>query len=823
MFPAILRPRSNSRNGQEQSDDTMRRGSSSRYDGAHKDKDPDELELVGGGSDNKNWRGIIISLLVIMLIVSLIVIAAFIVMPDNYLPKEFLFDDIFNETFKPSYHEMQWISGSKYVFKDQFKNILWRDLETEESDILITNRTLDDEQASNFWVNADMTHILLACYVKSLYRYSSYAKYKIYDIETELLVDLTAPGLKEVVDLRYAGWAQTGSALVFVYKNNLYYMDSVPQEYKVPAGNTAQQVTTTGQEGVIFHGVPDWVYEEEVLAKDNALYWSQDGASLVYATFNDSGIEKSWYPKYDNLLYSKVEELAYPKAGFANPTISLQVVNVSDLGNPITLVPPEIISKKDYYYQHVVWVDTNQVAVVWLNRPQNVSILTLCQVKTGECTINHDLRTPDGWVVDRGPPIFSKGSSELDYVRILPQREGSSGDYLHLALVSTHEAPGQVTFLTRGRWEVTEIVAYDKSEKLVYFLSTERSIRGRHLYSVSTEEPNKRTCLSCDGQANCTYYSAAFSPDGSWFKLNCLGFAVPHTIMKKTGTDRSVVVETNEVLAKALKEKSFPNKTFMELEVGDYTIPIQLWEPRVKDEKRKHPILVNVYGGPGSQMVNDKFELGWNAYLSSKYYVIIVNIDGRGSGFQGQKHLYKIFKRLGTYEVEDQLIAVRHILKNIEYVNTTKVGIWGWSYGGFVASMALSYGDDEETFKYGIAVAPVTDFRYYDSIYTERYMGCPAAVDNLQGYKLTNVSSRAKAFKGRNYFLIHGTADDNVHFQNSADLVRSLVQEEVMLRTQYYPDQKHDLDDPHVERHLYNAMSEFVHESIQKKDQNTEL
>ncbi len=224
-------------------------------------------------------------------------------------------------------------------------------------------------------------------------------------------------------------------------------MDSVPQEYKVPAGNTAQQVTYTGEEGVIFHGIPDWVYEEEVLATDNALYWSEDGASLIYATFNDSGIEKAWYPKYDNLLYGRVEEFTYPKAGFANPTFTLQVVNVSDFGNPVTLVPPEIISKKDYYYQHVVWVDTNQVSVVWLNRPQNVSILTLCQVKTGECIINHDLRTPGGWVVDRGPPIFSKGSSVLDYVRILPQREGSSGDYLHAALVSTDVSSCFYTFL----------------------------------------------------------------------------------------------------------------------------------------------------------------------------------------------------------------------------------------------------------------------------------------------------------------------------------------------------------------------------------------
>ncbi len=231
-------------------------------------------------------------------------------------------------------------------------------------------------------------------------------------------------------------------------------------------------------------------------------------------------------------------------------------------------------------------------------------------------------------------------------------------------------------------------------------------------------------------------------------------------MMKKTGTNRSVIVETNEVLSKALEGKSFPNKTFKQLRVGDYTIPIQLWEPRVKDEKRKHPILVNVYGGPGSQMVNDRFELGWNAYLSSKYYVIIVNIDGRGSGFQGQKHLYQIYRKLGTLEVQDQVIAVRHILKSIEYVNTTKVGIWGWSYGGFVASMALS--SDDGIFKYGIAVAPVTDFRYYDSIYTERYMGLPEAVDNLQGYKLTNVSARAKAFKGLNYFLIHGTADSEL-------------------------------------------------------------
>ncbi|XP_038072589.1 inactive dipeptidyl peptidase 10-like isoform X2 [Patiria miniata] len=784
-------------------------------------KSPSE-ELVGGGSDNRNWRGIAISLVVILLIVSLIVIAVFIVMPDWHLPKEFLFDDIFNETFKPKHYDVQWLSGSKYVHKDNYNNIIWKDLQLDQSGVLLTNRTLDEEGGTKFWVNSDMTHILLACSVRDLYRHSFYAKYKLYNIETGSSVGLTAPGLKETVDLRYAAWVPGGSALIYVYKNDMYYLESIPHgDEKVPVGDTAVRITETGEEGTIFNGIPDWVYEEELLSRDNAIYWSSDGTKLVYASFNDTDVDKARYPKYENLRYSELEEFSYPKAGYQNPTVSLQVTSIADLGNQVTLVPPDTISKRDYYYHHVVWVNDDLIAVTWLNRPQNYSVLTLCRVDSGACQINYEYETPGGWIVDRGAPKFSEGSSPIDYVRILPQREVAHGNFYHVALVTTDESPGRVTFLTQGTWEVTSIVAYSQSDKLVYYISTEQSIRSRELYSVSTERPFTRRCLSCDLHVNCTYYDTSFSPDNSWYKLNCLGPGIPRTTLHQTSTDRVLVVETNEALTKALEGKAYPNKTFYEIQVGEYKLPIQMWIPPKMDLNRKHPILVHVYGGPGSQMVNDRFELGWNAYLSSKYFVIVVNIDGRGSGFQGEKHLYQIYKRFGTVEVQDQVIGVRHILKMFPYINSTKVGIWGWSYGGFAASMALS--SENDIFKYGIAVAPVTDFRYYDSIYTERYMGLPESCDNMEGYKHTNVSARARNIKGFNFLLVHGTADDNVHFQNSADFVRSLVQEEVVLRTQFYPDQRHSLDDSHVQRHLYDIMSDFVNNSIQRKYLNTEL
>ncbi|XP_022111974.1 dipeptidyl aminopeptidase-like protein 6 [Acanthaster planci] len=766
--------------------------------------------------------GICLHVFINKVLFSVIVIVGLFADEDWYLPKEFLFDDIFNETFKPKHYDLQWLSGSKYVHKDNYKNIIWKDLETEESGVLITNRTLSEEDATKFWVNSDMTYILLACNIKNLYRHSFYAQYKLYNLEKGASVGLTAPGLKEPVDLRYAAWAPVGSGLIYVYKNNMYYLDSIPWgDGKVPIGDTAVQVTQTGEEGVIFHGIPDWVYEEELLSSDNAIYWSPDGTKIAYASFNDSKVDKAWYPKYENLRYSKLEEFGYPKAGYENPTFSLQVTSTANFNNPVTLVPPGSISNRDYYYQHVVWVNSDIIAVTWLNRPQNYSVLTLCRVDSGNCQISYEFETPGGWVVDRGAPKFSEGSDQIDYVRILPQREGSHGNYYHVALVTTDQSPGKVTFLTQGRWEVTSIVAYSQSDKLVYYISTERSIRGRHLYSVTTEKPFTRTCLSCDLNVNCTYYDASFSPDKSWYKLNCLGPHIPRTTLHQTGTDKVLVVETNKVLTLALDGKAYPNKTFLEVQVGEYTLPVQLWLPRALDKKRKHPILVHVYGGPGSQMVNDRFELGWNAYLSSKFYVIVVNIDGRGSGFQGERHLYQIYKRFGTVEVQDQMIGVRHILKKFEYINSTKIGIWGWSYGGFAAAMALSRNDD--IFKYAISVAPVTDFRYYDSIYTERYMGIPESCDNMEGYKHTNLSARAKNLKGLNYFLIHGTADDNVHFQNSADFVRALVQEEVVHRTQFYPDQRHFLDDPHVERHLFDIMSAFVNTSIEKMYQNTEL
>ncbi|XP_006812913.2 dipeptidyl peptidase 4-like [Saccoglossus kowalevskii] len=264
------------------------------------------------------------------------------------------------------------------------------------------------------------------------------------------------------------------------------------------------------------------------------------------------------------------------------------------------------------------------------------------------------------------------------------------------------------------------------------------------------------------------------------------------------------MLESNAKVANKLKRKAVPTKKYLEIPIEGYIMNAQLTLPANMDNARKHALLVDVYGGPGSQKVQETFQLGWPAYLASQYNVIVASIDGRGAGNYGDNYLFELYKKFGTVEIEDQMQGAEYI-KELSYIDSNKAAIWGWSYGGFASAMALATG---ETFNCAMSVSPVTDWRYYDSAYTERYMGFPS--DNLQGYLASNVSSLAKNFIDKSFLVVHGLADDNVHFQNTANLIKALTHFEVDYEVQFYTDKAHDLAGLHTRRHLYRLLTKHL-------------
>lgn len=614
-------------------------------------------------------------------------------------------------------------------------------------------------------------------------------------------------------------WSPKGHDTLFVQHNNIFYRND----------KETKQLTFDGIPGEIYNGIPDWVYEEEILGSDNAIWWSRDGTYILYAQFNDTAVRKFSYPFYGDSLneYGEEKRIPYPKPGYANPTFKLKVVHIKT-NTTVEVKPPPEFANVEHYFTTVSWRDDTYFLVTWVNRGQNISLFTVCTAINGDCKLNFKEEIHGGWIDVFKPAIFS--SSGKEYFMVMPNRDAKAGYFKHVAMVKlpvsnnsqlSANDVGTRRFLTSGQWEVTDIVGINDELQEVYFIATPGDPRKRHLYSVSTANPSSTftmtvTCLSCDIGVNCQYVQATFSKSGKFYILGCLGPDIPsYTIKSTINTDISITLEDNQVLRNKLKTIALPAYEYFEIGIKNgQKIYAKIYLPPAlnKEEILTYPLLLTVYGSPGTQEVTEKFEMKWTTYLTSNKNIITAFIDFRGAGGRGDTFLHSVYQNLGVAEAEDVLTAAE-FFSNLSYVDASKLSIWGWSYGGFVTATVLGR-QPKGAFECGISVAPVTDWLYYDSVYTERYMKTP--MENQNGYKLTSVLQNAKNFKNTMFMLIHGTGDDNVHFQNSAQLMRALVEEHVHFEQQFYTDQQHSLDGGRTKEHLYKSMEFFLDDCYQK-------
>lgn len=796
------------------------------------DEDIDEQEieeLVGNSPTQRNWRGILIALLVICIVCSLIITAVILVTPkdeDEELGEKFTFDDMFSDEFKPRHFAAQWVGDRDvYVYRSREGELMEYDADKNTTSIIMDNSTFRQLNTETYFVSEDLQYVLLAYDIQRLYRHSFLAKYKIYqrkprDPKDRLLPFPQGQGKEwDDVPLQFAGWASKGIALTFVYENNLYYQPD-PE-------TTATQVTNSGKTRDIFNGIPDWVYEEEILHTNKAHWWSPGSQFICYAKFDDTKVPIYRFPTYGpgTSIYGYIDEIAYPKAGDigdnVNPKVQLFILETDALDvSHKELRPPRELEGKEYYVTLVTWRDNTHLLIAWSNRAQNKSILTLCDAITADCHMNliETNNEGKGWVTIPDP-IFINGGQK--FLMVLSERDGNFGFWKHISMITTPlGTEGTKIFLTQGTWDVTELLAYDENTKLVYFQSTNRDPRKRHIFRVGTIESTDLSlktpeCLTCDFPDDCQYISAKFSKSAKHYILHCEGPGVPTYILKSTIDPRHIILEDNAELAARLAKKALPKKEYMEIDTGDgYKIWAEVLLPPIlkKEHITKYPLLIHTYGGPGTQKVTEQFGLGWSTFLTSSENVIYASIDGRGSGARGDRFLHKIYRNLGTLEVEDQVTGAKFMKETMQYVDGDRTAIWGWSYGGFVTAHALGNAEYPETFNCGVAVAPVTDWRYYDTVYTERYMGLANSNDNYKGYDNANVSSKAHNFKGKHFMLIHGTADDNVHFQHTAQFVKALTEADVDFRIQVYSDKNHAIGGKTTSRHLHRTITSFLKE-----------
>ncbi|XP_042637008.1 dipeptidyl peptidase 4 [Orycteropus afer afer] len=719
--------------------------------------------------------------------------------------RTYTLNDYLKNTFRVKFYSLRWISDHEYLYK-QDNNILLFNAEYGNSSIFLENSTFDELGYSihDYSVSPDGQFILFEHNYVKQWRHSYTASYEIYDLNKRQLITVE----RIPNNTQWITWSPEGHKLAYVWNYDVYV--------KIKPNLPSQRITWTGKEDVIYNGITDWVYEEEVFSAYSALWWSPNSTFLAYAQFNDTEVPLIEYSFYsdESLQYPKTVRIPYPKAGAVNPTVKFFIVNTDTLNSTTNATSAQITAPAsvligDHYLCDVTWVNQERISLQWLRRIQNYSIMDICDYDQSSerwtclVTRQHIETSTSGWVGRFRPSEPHFTSNRTTFYKIISNGEG----YKHICHFKIDNEA--CTFITKGAWEVIGIEAL--TDEYLYYISNEHKGMpgGRNLYKIQLSDVTKVKCLTCDlYPTRCQYYSVSFSKEAKYYQLRCSGPGLPLYTLHSSRTDKELrVLEDNSALDKMLQDVQMPSKKLDSIDLGGTKFWYQMILPPHFDNSKKYPLLLDVYAGPCSQKVDSAFRLNWATYLASTEKIIVASFDGRGSGYQGDRIMHAINRRLGTFEVEDQIEAARQFSK-MGFVDDKRIAIWGWSYGGYVTSMVLGSGSG--VFKCGIAVAPVSRWEYYDSVYTERYMGLPTPEDNLDHYRNSTVMSRAENFKQVEYLLIHGTADDNVHFQQSAQISKALVDAGVDFQAMWYTDEDHGIGSNTAHQHIYTHMSHFM-------------
>jgi dipeptidyl-peptidase-4 len=631
----------------------------------------------------------------------------------------------------------------------------------------------------SYTFDASEKMILLACNTNQIFRHSFTADYYLYDITSKKLNKLFDFQVQEPT------FSPDGKKIAYAKENNLYVYDL--------ASATSTPITTDGQKNSIINGITDWVYEEE-FAFVKAFDWSADSKKVAYIRFDESQVPEFSMSMFGKDLYPTMQTFKYPKAGEKNAVVSLHVYDVN--ANAVKNI--NLGKYNDFYIARMKWTnDANILSAQVLNRHQNNLDLLFIDGNSGAAKVV--LNEKDKAYVDVTDNLtFLKDNSFI----WTSEKDGFNHIYLY-------DKNGKLkNQLTKGNWEVTNYYGLDQKTNTVFYQSVENGSINRDVYRIGLDGKNKLR-LSQNTGTN----AATFSPNFQYY-INTFSSAsqpTTYTLNEAKAGKQVQVIENNASLATKLKSYNLPAKEFFVLKT-DKGNELNAWmiKPKDFDSAKKYPVFMYQYSGPGSQQVNNEWNSTddyWFMMLSQQGYIVVC-VDGRGTGFKGAAFKKVTQLQLGKYEVEDQIDAAK-VIGNYAFVDKSRIGIFGWSYGGFMASNCIMKGND--VFKMAIAVAPVTNWRFYDSVYTERYMTTPQ--ENASGYDDNSPINHVDKLKGK-FLLIHGSGDDNVHVQNSMQMMEALIQANKQFDSQIYPDNNHGIYGGKTRVQLYTKMTNFIKENL---------
>ncbi len=701
--------------------------------------------------------------------------------------KEISLESIYlNPEFTPqgagTYNSMK--DGNYYSSMDEDKNINVYDYETGalKSKVMDGSAFIAASGKSKIIIrdykfSSDESKILVSADIERIYRTSFVADFYVWDVKTGKTSKITKDAKSG-----YAEFSPDGKKVLYIQNNNIYI-------YNISDGKITQ-VTNDGKKNSIINGTSDWVYEEE-LGLSKAFSWSADSKLIAYMKFDESKVKEMNLTFYND-LYPSESSYKYPKAGEDNSVVTVWTY---DFENGKT-VKADVGSNTDQYIARIKFTPDNILSIIRLNRLQNKLDILFSDAKTGKTNV----------VFTEEAKYYISESYDLTFLKDgkfirMSDRDGFAHIYLH-------EKSGQIkNQVTKGSFDVSEMKGVDEEAGTAYYTAFSTDGIEKDLFVINLDGSGKKQLSYKDG-----FNNAGFSSDFKYYILSHSDANTPgsYELKRKDGT-LVKTLEDNQALIEKMKEYNFVQKEFFKFNTSD-GVELNGWimKPHNIQADKKYPVLIYVYGGPGSQSVTSSFgsfDFVWYQMLCQKGYIVAC-VDGRGTGGRGTEFEKQIYGNMGKLELNDQIEGAKY-LASLPYVDKDRIGIWGWSFGGYMSALSITAGADY--FKTAVSVAPVTNFRYYDNIYTERYLGLPK--DNPSGYDDNAPTNYADKFKG-NLLIVHGSTDDNVHYQNTMEFTNALIKANKQFEMQIYPNRNHNIGGGNTRYHLFKRITEYLFKNL---------